>query len=88
MDELPSIRSPHSIPSYVGDGARIAAILLVWGVIAAVFTYGVGNVGAQGASIVGVAGRRLGTLFAVTGLLNAVLYVLYRTIDYWQAHAT
>jgi hypothetical protein len=27
---------------------------------------------------------RLGQLFAVTGLLNAVLYILYRGIDYWR----
>ncbi|AOW80591.1 hypothetical protein HTSR_1415 [Halodesulfurarchaeum formicicum] len=85
MDELPAIRSPHSVPSYVGDGARIAAILLVWGAIAAFFAYGIGNVGLRGASLVGRIGSHLGVLFATVGLLNAVLFVCYRTIDYWAA---
>ena len=85
MDELPSIPSARSIPAYVEDGARIAAILLVWGVIAAFFVYGVGNVGPQGRGLVGSAGRHLGSVFAVAGLLNALLYVVYRGIDYWQA---
>ncbi|MFW5937433.1 MAG: hypothetical protein ACOCSN_00690 [Halanaeroarchaeum sp.] len=86
MDELPSIPSARSVPAYVEDGARIAAILLVWGVIAAVFLYGVGNVGTRGQTIVGSVGRHLGVLFAVAEVLNAVLYVVYRGIDYWQAH--
>jgi hypothetical protein len=86
MDELPSIRPPHSVPSYVGDGARIAAILLVWGIISAFFTYGLGNVGAHGVGLIGGIGRALGFAFATAGVLNAVLYVLYRAIDYWAAH--
>ena len=85
MDELPSISSPRSVPTYVRDGARIAAILLVWGVIGAFFQYGVGNSGPGGAGLLGGIGARLGILFTTVGLLNAVLYVVYRGIDYWAA---
>ncbi|UWG47290.1 putative membrane protein [Halanaeroarchaeum sp. HSR-CO] len=86
MDDLPSIRPPHSVASYIEDGARIAAILLVWGVFAAFFAVGVGNIGPQGRGLVGSLGAQLGALFAVVGFLNAVLYVLYRTVDYWHGH--
>lgn len=65
---------------YVEDGARIAAILLVWAAIASVFTYGVTELGLPFERI----WPRLGNLFALTGVLNALLYVLYRTVDYWQ----
>lgn len=86
MDELPSIPSAHSIPTYIEDGARIAAILLVWGVIAAFLTYGVGNVGPHGDSLIGGVGRYLGMIVVGAGSLNALLYVVYRAIDYWHAH--
>lgn len=85
MDDLPSTRPPRSISTYVEDGARIAAILLVWGIVAAFFTYGVGNVGPQGRSVIGSIGRYLGILFGTVGIFNAVLYVIYRAIDYWDA---
>jgi len=75
--------TPLSVSTYVEDGARIAAILLVWGAIAAVFAYGIGNVGGPGSLFTAI-GPQLGALFALTGLLNAVLYLLYRTVDYWQ----
>ncbi|MFB6134605.1 MAG: hypothetical protein ABEJ55_06420 [Halanaeroarchaeum sp.] len=86
MDDLPTIPSAQSIPTYVEDGARIAAILLVWGVIAAFFTYGIGNVGLRGQSIVGGSGRYLGMIFAFAGALNALLYVVCRGVDYWHAY--
>lgn len=80
MSELPSIPEPKSVPEYVADGARIAAILLIWGVIAAFFTYGVSELGLPFERL----WPQLGSLFALTGVLNAVLYLLYRTVDYWQ----
>lgn len=85
MTALPSIPQSHSIPAYIEDGARIAAILLVWGVLAAFFTFAVGEIGGQG-GIGGTIGRSLGTIFMATGFLNAVLYVLYRLADYWHEH--
>lgn len=86
MDDLPSIRPPHSITTYIEDGARIAAILLVWGIIAAFFAYGIGNVGRRGETLVGSLGRHLGVLFATVGVFNVALYVLYRAIDYWESY--
>lgn len=81
MSRAPSPPEPAPLTAYVEDGARIAAILAVWGVISAFFTYGLSEVGLPFGSIV----LDLGTLFAVTGVLNAVLYVCYRTVDHLEA---
>lgn len=85
MSTPPSIPSTHSIAVYVADGARIAAILLIWSVIAAFFTYGVSEIGGTG-SLFETLGPQIGALVALTGLLNAVLFLLYRTIDYWHQY--
>lgn len=85
MALLPSIPTAHSISDYIADGARIAAILFIWGVLAAFFTYGVGSIGPRG-SIFGTIGQQIGAVLALTGVLNAVLYLLYRAIDYWHQH--
>ena len=85
MSTLPTIPSPHSIPTYIEDGARIAAILLVWGILAAFFAFALGEVGAPG-GLGDTLGTSLGGLFMATGFLNAVLYVLYRLADYWHEH--
>lgn len=82
----PSIPSTHSISDYITDGAHIAAILLVWGVIAAFFTYAVSEIGGTG-SLFEILGPQIGILVMVTGLLNALLFLLYRSIDYWHQHA-
>ncbi|MGQ3414495.1 hypothetical protein ACT4ML_19930 [Natrinema sp. LN54] len=76
MSDKPSIPQPQAVSSYIEDGARIAAILIIWGVISAVFTYGVSDLG--------LPFEQLGQVFAVTGVLNAVLYLLYRATDYWH----
>lgn len=77
---MPSPRKPQSIPTYIEDGARIAAILLVWGVIAAFFVYGLTELTSSFERVfTGLAG-----MFALAGVLNAILYVLYRTVDYWH----
>lgn len=80
MSDRPSIPQARTVSTYIEDGARIAAILTIWGVISAVFTYGVGDLGLPFERI----WLQLGQLFAVTGVLNAVLYLLYRTTDYWH----
>lgn len=77
---------PRRITAYVEDGARIVAILLVWGIIAAFFTFGLGNVGGPG-GIVPTAMSQAGGLFMLAGVLNAVLYLAYRTVDYWHHQA-
>lgn len=86
MVSLPDVPPQHPVSTYVEDGARIAAILLVWGAIAAFFAYGVGRIGGPG-SLFATVGPRIGGLLALAGLLNALLYVLYRSIDYWHQHA-
>lgn len=85
-----TVSSERSLPSalpvrtYVEEGARIAAILLVWGVIAGALAVLVGSIGRPGSTF-GAVGPWLGSVLGFAGVLNAVLYVLYRTIDYWQA---
>ncbi|OLZ42588.1 hypothetical protein A6E15_00340 [Natrinema saccharevitans] len=72
---MTSPQTPLSVSTDVEDGARIAAIHLVWGAIAAVFAHGIGNVGGPGSLFTAI-GPQLDALFALTGLLNAVLYLL------------
>jgi membrane associated rhomboid family serine protease len=85
MSTKPSIPDAQSVPEYVADGARIAAIVLVWGVIAAFFTHGVSEIGGPG-SLFETFGPQVGAALALAGLLNAVLYVFYRSIDYWHQY--
>jgi hypothetical protein len=80
MSDKPSKPQAQAVSSYIEDGARIAAILIIWGVISAVFTQGVSDLGLPFERF----WLQLGQLFAVTGVLNAILYLFYRTIDYWQ----
>jgi len=77
VTDLPS---PDSVATYVEDGARIAAILLVWGVVAAFFQHGLAEFGVFGRVF-----ALLGRAFLYAGVLNAVLYVLYRALDYHHA---
>ncbi|MDH5019433.1 hypothetical protein [Halobacterium rubrum] len=74
--------SPENVETYVEDGARIAAILLVWGALAAFFRYGLTELGVFGRAFAG-----LGRVFGYVGVLNAVLFVLYRALDYHHALA-
>lgn len=80
---MPSLSPAKSVPTYIEDGARIAAILLVWGIIAAFFIYGVGEIG-RPSSFLGGIGLHFGAILALAGVLNAVLYICYRAIDYWN----
>ena len=77
---MSAISEPQPVTDYVADGARIAAILVIWGAISAFFTYGITELGLPFERI----WFRLGDLFALTGVLNALLYVLYRTVTYWK----
>lgn len=85
MSDQPSIPPTHAVSDYVEDGAYIAAILLVWGVIAAFFAFGVSTIGGPG-SVFRTVGPQLGALFALAGSLNALAFVLYRAIDYWHQY--
>lgn len=81
----PEPRTPPTLPlaEYVEDGAYIAAILLVWGVIGGVLAVGLGSLGGPD-SLLATIGHWLGVVFGVAGVINALLYVCYRTIDYWD----
>lgn len=70
---------PQSISTYVEEGARIAAILLVWAVISLFFAFGLTELNVFGRTVLVLSG-----VFALTGVLNAVLYICVRTIDYWH----
>jgi hypothetical protein len=78
-----SIPEPQTVTDYVADGARIAAILVIWGVIAAFFRYGVTELTSSFERVF----TQLGGLFVMVGFLNALLYILYRTVDYWHETA-
>jgi hypothetical protein len=80
---MASIPEPQSVTDYVADGARIAAILLIWGVFAAFFSYGVTELTSSFERVF----AQLGELLAIVGFLNALLYILYRTVDYWHETA-
>lgn len=71
---------PQSLTDYVADGARIAAILIIWGVFGAFFRYGVTEFTTFFEDIF----TQLGGIFVIIGVLNALLYISYRTIDYWR----
>jgi hypothetical protein len=83
VSTVPSIPEPQSVTDYVADGARIAAILLIWGLIAAFFSYGMTELTSSFERVF----TQLGGLFAIVGVLNAILYVLYRTVEYWHQTA-
>lgn len=81
MAATPSTPPAQPISAYIVDGVRVAAILLVWGVIAAFFVYGVSDIGGFPLESLWF---QLGRIFALTGVLNALLYLVYRGIDYWR----
>jgi hypothetical protein len=83
VSTVPSIPEPQSVTDYVADGVRIAAILLTWGAVAAFFNYGITELTSSFERVF----TQLGGLFAIVGVLNAILYILYRTVDYWHETA-
>lgn len=79
----PDLPPAHGLATYVADGARIAGILVIWGVFALVGTAVFGNLGSTG-GLLGRLAAGVGGLFLLAGLLNALLFVVYRGIDYWR----
>lgn len=86
MNETDTIPQPRPVTEYVEEGARIAAILLVWSIIAAVFTYGLSELGHTG-GLFETYSPQVGAVLALAGLLNAILYVFLRVVDYWTHSA-
>lgn len=77
---VPPIPESQSVVDYVADGARIATILLIWGLIAAFFSHGLTEFTSSFERVL----TQLGGLFAIVGVLNAILFIFYRTADYWH----
>lgn len=72
---------PSSVETYLRDGLRILAILLVWGVLAAFITFVADRTGLIGTEFL----AQIGNFLLWTGGLNAVLYLVYRSIDHYHA---
>lgn len=73
-----------SLADYLSEGLRIAAILLIWSLVGTVVSLALSNFGYPG-GIGGAAGAWIGTALVVAGVINALLYVVFRSIDYWAA---
>ncbi|MDZ7701471.1 MAG: hypothetical protein U5J98_05045 [Halobacteriales archaeon] len=64
------------------EGGRIIAILVFWGLLAALARYGVGNIGlARPGHLFFELGRNLAIIFVVTGLASVLLFVIARGIQ-------
>lgn len=64
------------------EGGRIIAILLFWGLLAALARYGVGNIGfARPGQLFFEIGRNLAILFVITGIASVLLFVIARGIQ-------
>lgn len=64
------------------EGVRIIAILLFWGLLAALARYGIGNIGFAGpGQLFFEIGRNLAILFVITGIASALLFVIARGIQ-------
>lgn len=64
------------------EGPRILAVLLFWGLLAALARYGVGNIGfARPGQPFFEIGRNLAVLFVITGIASVLLFVIARGIQ-------
>lgn len=64
------------------EGTRIIAILLFWGLLAALARYGLGNFGfARPGQLFFEIGRNLALLFVATGIASVLLFVVARGIQ-------
>lgn len=64
------------------EGGRIIAILLFWGLFAALARYGIGNIGfARPGQLFFEIGRNLAILFVITGIASVLLFVIARGIQ-------
>ncbi len=61
------------------EGPSILGILLIWGVLAGLARYGVGNVGfAQPGQFFFIIGRFVAMLFLLAGIASVLLFVIAR----------
>lgn len=71
-----------ALQDMIREGGRIAAMLLFWGVLAAVGRYGIGNIGlARPGHFFFEVGNALAVLFVVAGLASVLIYVIARGLQ-------
>ena len=74
--------TPIGIREILREGGRIAAVLLFWGVLAALGRYGVGNIGlALPGHFFFEVGNSLALLCIVTGFASVLIYAIARGIQ-------
>lgn len=76
--------TPEAVTSrdIIEEGGRIIAILLFWGLLAALARYGVGNIGiARPGQVFYELGRNLAILFVTTGMASVLLFGIARGIQ-------
>ncbi|MFP4590680.1 MAG: hypothetical protein ACLFM8_04350 [Halobacteriales archaeon] len=73
--------NPLPITNSLADGLRLLGIQLALGGLVAIATYGIAEF--EGLQLPAY-GPRLGAVLAWTGVLNALLSVVYRSTDYWH----
>lgn len=72
---------PIDLFTMLHEGGRIAALLLFWGILAALGRFGIGNIGfARPGQLFFEIGNGLALLFVITGLASVLLYVIARGI--------
>lgn len=71
-----------TIRQILEEGIRIIAIILFWGLLAAIARYGIGNVGfSRPGSLFFEIGQHLALLFVSTGMASVLLFVVARGIQ-------
>lgn len=71
--------TPIDLHDMLREGVPIAAILLFWGILAAIGRFGIGNIGyARPRSFFFTLGNAIALLFIVTGLASVLIYVIAR----------
>lgn len=78
-EETPELVTSRDV---LAEAGRIIAILVFWGLLAALARYGVGNIGfARPGQLFYELGRHLSILFVVTGVASILLFVVARGIQ-------
>lgn len=74
--------TPIDLHDILREGVRIAAILLFWGLLAALGSFGIGNIGyGSPGSFVSILGNAIALLFIITALASVLIYVIARGLQ-------
>ncbi|WP_330632349.1 hypothetical protein [Halocatena halophila] len=69
---------PIDLREMLREGVYIAVILIFWSTFAFIGIFGVANIGYSTESLFSWLGNTLGLVFAITGIGNALIYVIVR----------